>query len=248
MSQYISWSQLKHFCLRARDGEVGKLKDMLFDDLSWGLRYYVVNSGGIIDKNEVLISPLAVRNINYQEQIIDLNLSCKQIEASPGVQEKLPVSRHYEQELFRYYGWAPYWEGDPILSSVFPPQPYVSHVNQPSPREPLNPHLRSAAEVIGYRIETEDHRFGHVSDFILDEAEWRVGYIGVSTRNWLPGKNVLIRPDWVEAIDCGKACLNVTMNRSTITSAPDTKDIDFLSIKDMDNLNRYFNWLETKAS
>jgi hypothetical protein len=44
-------------------------------------------------------------------------------------------------------------------------------------------HLRSAQEVMGYRIQAQDGAIGHVEDFILDDGTWQVRYIIIDTRN-----------------------------------------------------------------
>jgi len=38
-------TRLKGFEIRARDGEVGTLDQLYFDDENWAIRYLVVNSG-----------------------------------------------------------------------------------------------------------------------------------------------------------------------------------------------------------
>jgi hypothetical protein len=57
-----------------------------------------------------------------------------------------------------------------------------------------DPHLRSTKEVAGYRIGAADGEVGHVEDFVVDDEEWAIRYVGVDTSNWLPGKKVLISP------------------------------------------------------
>lgn len=63
-------------------------------------------------------------------------------------------------------------------------------------------HLRSAREVMGYRIRAKDGKVGHVEDFLVDDAAWMIRYLIVNTRNWLPGKKVLVSCEWVQDICC----------------------------------------------
>jgi hypothetical protein len=50
-----------------------------------------------------------------------VNLTRKQIEDSPAIESHKPVSRQYEEEYYRYYGWPAYWQGDGLWGmSGFP--------------------------------------------------------------------------------------------------------------------------------
>jgi uncharacterized protein YrrD len=44
----------------ASDGEIGKVKEIYFDDDRWVVRYLVVDTGGWLTRRHVLISPHAV--------------------------------------------------------------------------------------------------------------------------------------------------------------------------------------------
>ena len=47
--------------LDAVDGKIGKVKDALFDDRHWRLRYIVADTGSWIPKKKVLISPFHLK-------------------------------------------------------------------------------------------------------------------------------------------------------------------------------------------
>ena len=52
------------------------------------------------------------------EIVFDVDLTREQVEKDPSADTELPVSRHYEQEYYRYYGWEPYWSGDPFVNMI----------------------------------------------------------------------------------------------------------------------------------
>jgi hypothetical protein len=52
-------------------------------------------------------------------------------------------------------------------------------------------HLRSMKDVMSYSIRATDGDIGHVDDFIVDDA-WTIRYMIVDSRNWWPGKKVLV--------------------------------------------------------
>jgi hypothetical protein len=82
-------------------------------------------------------------------------------------------------------------------------------------------HLRSAAHVTGYHIEATDGEIGHVEDFIIDDETWEIRYIVVDTRNWLPGKKVLIAPRWIDRVSWNDSKVYVSLSREAIGNAPE---------------------------
>ena len=97
--------------LRATDGEIGHIKDFYFDDQNWAVRYVVVDTGTWLSGRLVLISPHVFTNFDLDGVRRGVNLTRKQIENSPDFDSEKPVSRQYEDEYYRYYGWPTYWQG-----------------------------------------------------------------------------------------------------------------------------------------
>lgn len=87
--------------------------------------------------------------------------------------------------------------------------------------EEADPHLRSTREVIGYHIQANDGGIGHVDDFIAGGEDWVIRYMIVDTRNWLPGRKVLVAPTWVKRVDWAKRDVYVDLSRETIENSPE---------------------------
>lgn len=56
--------------------------------------------------------------------------------------------------------------------------------------------------------------------FILVDPGCVIRYLEVDTRNWLPGKHVLIAPTWIQQVDWLKAEVMVDLTREAIETAP----------------------------
>jgi len=217
MQQLRNLKDLTGFALEARDGEIGKVKEIYFDDEDWFVRYFVVRTGGWLLGREVLITPWVVLSIDEDQRRFEVNLSREQVEKSPPVSTQRPVSRHYETEYHRYYGLEPYWTMGPLGA---PPGPRPIPLPSAPPSEPEHPHLRSSEEVQGYRIATHDGEFGRVEDFIVDDSDWSIAYVLVDTHRWLAGKQVLVAPAWIQAVDWSGRCITVDLDRDAIEGAP----------------------------
>lgn len=219
-------ARIHGFKLGALDGEIGRVKDLYFDDANWTIRYLVADTGTWLPERQVLISPWALKRVNEVDKTINVNLTKQQIEDCPSITSDLPVSRQYEIEYYKYYGWPMYWYG-PALWGPGPYPAYFGHgggaveAEHRPITEDRDPHLRSTRDMTDYRIHALDGEIGHVDDFIFDDASWVIRYIIVDTRNWWPGKKVLVSPEWISHISWEKSTVDVDLHRDTIKEAPD---------------------------
>src|SRR5262245_39640155 len=210
-----SVSTLKGTTIAATDGEIGSVQDVYFDDVSWTIRYLVVDTGVWLPGRQVLISPRAIHP-GTSDNGVPVALTRHQVENSPSIDVDMPVNRLYEEEYSRYYGYPYYWTGPQRWGAT--PYPGVNP-NQPSGavRDAMpsdgDPHLRSARDVMDYYIEATDGDIGHVEDFLVDDQAWAIRYLVVDTRNWWPGKKVVISPEWIKRVSWRDSRVYVDMTR-----------------------------------
>lgn len=226
LRQLRNLHDLRSFKLQAKDGEIGKLREVYFDDKRWVVRYFIVRTGTWLLGSDVLIVPAVVKSIDDEHKNMVVDLSREQIENAPPVDTQKPVSRHYEDKYYSYYGWQPYWDAGAVMGGA-PLMPFSRKSDLPE--EPENPNLRSSDEVHGYHISTQDDKIGHVEDFILDDKNWAIRYLQIDTRNWLPGKDVLLSPAWIQRISWSKRKIEVRLTRQAIESAPTYDESQIIS-------------------
>ena len=209
--------------LGARDGDIGHVKDFYFDDRRWHVRYVVADTGSWLPRRQVLLSPHAFGPLEQQEKILLINLTRKQIEESPPIDSHRPVSRQYEAEYFRYYGWPIYWVGDgfgglggfPCTIQV-PVEPETGE-NEQTKRE--DAHLRSTRAVTGYQVHARDGTVGYVSDFVVDEKTWAIRAVIVETGHWCSAKKVRIAPRDIEEISYEQSVVFVRLTQEDFKAA-----------------------------
>lgn len=218
MRQLRKLKDLTGYHLNALDDVIGELKQVYFDDRLWAIRYLVVHTGSWFFGEDVLIVPKVIQGLDEEKRCLDVKLKREQIEKAPPVDSKLPVSRHYEMEYYRHYGWEPYWDTDSFLG--IPPLS-VPPQDDSLPKLPEDPHLRSSKEVTGYHIHERDDEIGKVEDFILDDHDWTVRYLVIDTGRWLPGKKVLVSPAWIDQIDWAQGAIMVNLDSELIQTAPE---------------------------
>ena len=223
-----STNDLKGFTIGATDGDIGSVQTFYFDDQHWTIRYLVVDTGQWLSGRQVLISPFSVREVDWANSRVVVDLSKAQVEASPDIDTHLPISRQAEISLSQHYGYPYYWPGpfawgaDPFPVFVPPPPDAREEVQEDLEKhESQDQHLRSTDEVGNYAIHAIDGDIGHVDDFLVDDRAWTIRYLVVDTRNWWPGKKVLISPEWIREVSWAQSRVVVALTRDALRNAPE---------------------------
>ena len=247
-----SFDHLRGHAIHATDGEIGRLRDVYFDDRSTLIRYFLVDTGTWLSGKRVLLAPAAVGGVDSERQEIVTGLTRQQVEDSPPGDTEPPVSRQQELALHTYYDWEPYWTVPPLGGSfapfwgiAMPPDARpgddrVAEEIAAREREQSDPHLRSAREVQGYHVAALDGEIGHLEDLFIDDRGWAIQLLGVDTGNWLPGRKVVISPRWLRAIDWGRRTIEVDLSRQQVKDSPEYDPTQVPAESHLEQLAAYY--------
>jgi sporulation protein YlmC with PRC-barrel domain len=177
-------------------------------------------------------------------------LTKKQIEESPALASDKPVSRQYEEDYYGYFGWPMYLSG-PYRWGSYPTieRERKKWTTSAPGQKAWDAHLRSTRDVTGHHIVSVDGgEIGHVEDFIIDDDFWAIRYLVVDTKNWLPGKRVLIAPKWIDRVSWTESKVFINLSREAVQKSPEFTDISRVS-RDYEvglyrHYDRYGYWLE----
>jgi hypothetical protein len=220
--------ELHGFTIWATDGEFGNVDQLYFDDETWAVRYLIVETGDWLVRRAVMISPISVVHADWQAKRLDVALTKKQVANSPDINTHKPVSRQHEAAYNQYYGYPQYWSGPYLWGPALCPVGVT--ISTPAAGEAIvagkrgesaDSHLRSAEAVTGFEIEAADGDIGHVQGFVVDDEAWAIRYIEVATRNWWPGKKVLVSPAWIDRMNWPDSKVYSGLSRGAIQSAPE---------------------------
>ena len=208
--------------IQATDGPIGGITDLLFEDDAWKLRWVVVDTGIWLPGREVLLPPDLLGRPEPRLGGFPVALTRRQVEESPGAGSDAPVSRQVETGIYGHYGWTPYWEFGASAAGL--PEPTLPLAARLAPLEAPtpagDPHLRSAKEVSGYHLHASDGDIGHVEELLVEDESWAVRYVVVATRNFWPGRKVLLAPRWFRRIDWGERAVTVALTREQVKASP----------------------------
>lgn len=223
-----SVNNLVGYSISAKDGELGKVNEFYFDDLTWSIRYLVVKTGNWLSERMVLIPHAALGITNWNSKTFKVNLTMEQIRNSPDIDTEKTVSRQHEEELFDHYALPVYW-GEGFYATPLGMVPFALTSEKKILKEKNDfaqhlhddQHLRSTMKVEGYHIHANDGEIGHVEDFIVDDEQWILCFLIVATHNWLPGRKVLIMTRWINRIEWDESEVYVDLSLESIKNSPE---------------------------
>jgi len=226
---------LEGFVIRATDGNIGEIKEFYFNDHQWVVRYLVVETGSWMSSKKILLSPISIKDVDWEAKEVVVTISQSQVKNSPDIDTQKPVSRQYEMDYLSYYGYALYW-GDTSLWGGYP-SPYMmgpdylrddtpatvvdTEVPYVSPKKvSADHHLRSNTEVMNYHIKASDGELGHLQGMLIDPETWAIRYLIINTSNWWLGHLVLVAPQWIKEVSWSASKVYVDLTQSEIKNAP----------------------------
>lgn len=108
-SNLRSSREVTGYRIHATDGPIGHVEDFVISDEDWIIRYLVVDTRTWLSGKSVLISPDWVRDIDWEEHEVWVDVPRQTIEDSPPYDPSAPVNREYEMRIYDYYGRPKYW-------------------------------------------------------------------------------------------------------------------------------------------
>jgi sporulation protein YlmC with PRC-barrel domain len=223
-------SAVRGLPVQATDGEIGEIDDVYFDDRTKDARWLVIETGNWLTGRRVLLPTSHLSFDRMAWGAVSTDLTRRGVEESPSVDIHRPVSRQMEAAIYGHYGWAPYWGApaavfyDPATLRVRPPPGGLAEDTPTAPKNIGDDdalHLRSANEFVGYYVAALDGSLGHVEDMLVDPDKWAIDALVIDTRNWLPGKKVVLSSSVLAGISWGDRTVHLACSRDEIKEAPE---------------------------
>jgi hypothetical protein len=223
-------TDLKGFAVVGKSEDLGTVSDFYFDQQHFILRYLVIDTGSWLQKEKTLLSTAAFTKIDFANSEIQVDLTKPDLEAGPSLEKNKPVSKQMEEKMAQHFDWPLYWTmpdngpaiqaGTVLRRKLFDFNDFDQSSMSTSNSQAIESNLRSFAEVHKYHIQALDKEFGHLTDLFVDEENWLIRYLLIDTRNILPGKDVLIAPEWIQNISWNQKKIFISKTKAEIKSAP----------------------------
>ncbi|MFO7913855.1 MAG: hypothetical protein R6V15_17005 [Desulfotignum sp.] len=102
--------------------------------------------------------------------------------------------------------------------------------------------LRSANEIIGYKLHVEEEKFGTCEDLLFDDRWWTVRHIVANTGNWLVGKLVLVSPLMIATPDWNTRSLFLSVSKEAVENCPDLSEDEPVSREHEKKFFRHYGY------
>lgn len=213
-----SVNALRGYQVCARDGTVGWIDHLLFDDRTGNVRFLVVRLGNWLWGRQVLLAPAAARTLIGHLHTLDVALTQAQVEQSPSIEAHPPVCKQrassYRPGNMSMAGWE-MLPGSWLLGVawyVAPPEPGAAD----AAAEPYDTHLRSTREIIGYQVQASDGVSGRVVDFVFDESSWALTGVVLDISRWWRGRRIFLPWQQIMGFRWLEATVQVGLPRMSI--------------------------------
>lgn len=169
--------------INAVDGIAGFAHDLLFDSLSWQIKFLVITDLGF-SKKKVLISCANIASLDLDDEEINLSLEKQDVAIAPVAQQYLPVSQQPSGMIHGFYGWAPTrqrqapgigWIRYPSYLDSFPNLLQNNESFTSIPRGVRVADAHSCLDLCNCRVYVANHEESFaIFDVLLEENSWIV--------------------------------------------------------------------------
>jgi hypothetical protein len=209
-----SYKRLIGSSIQALDGDIGKLKDVYFDDLNWNVRYFVIELGSWFSGKCVLVPPSSISP--FDGTMLKVELTKAELRSCPHSDEAIPVSlqlRYNERTSFDLASNA-----GCLINAGHMITPVT--ISNDCGFSENNPHLRSCKAVSEYKLLASDGDIGAVKDILIDDSLWLIRFLTALTKVNLESLEKLYRSEIINEIQWSSAVISLSMTRKQALDKP----------------------------
>ena len=99
-----SAKEVTGYRIAARDGDLGHIEDFIFEDETWTIRHLAVDTKHWWPADKKVLLPVSfIRDVNWPEMTVTVDLTCDQIRNGPSWNMNAPITSALESELSSYF-------------------------------------------------------------------------------------------------------------------------------------------------
>ena len=229
----FTFSSIKGFTVEASEEALGLAEDLLFNDVTWRVRWLVVDIGSGPRGRLVLIHPTVIERIDWMGRSLRVCLTATEVGNSPDILLDEPVSRQIEYGQGNRSDWEPalghprfvagFWGGMGVQVSKARLEEEISMhkaIRGGGETDAGSPHLRSVDAVLGNDVHATDGPFGHVREVLVEDRSWTIGAVVVDTHHWWPGLRLAVPVSAVRDISWPHQEVRLGIDRDAAKGSP----------------------------
>ncbi len=247
-----SAEEVRGYHVQGTDEPIGHVEDYIIDDVTWAVRYLVIDTNNWWFGKRVLVAPQWATRVDWSERNVYVDKTREAIKNSPEWNGTDAINREYEGRLYEHLEQTVYWDdelrsqpatGDTMLLDETK-HTRQQNANNDAPQRPSrlarlsDVHAEFTAadgrpDVRGWHVKTSDgHKIGTVEDLLVDVAAQRVLYLEVKVSKGALGTS----DDRSHLFPIGMARLNDDSDEVYLSAS--REDIRAMPVYDHNIVNR----------
>ena len=195
--------------VNTENGQVGKVKDILFSDENWNIKHLLIGKHKWLPFGKVLVEPNVIKCLDAQSKVV-AEMRREDLKTRPPASEDLPVAEQkaLEKQIERMG-----------LNKTPAGQNTPNQGQQDVSKTKKDPHLRSMKEIIGYKIQATDGLIGTVNDVSFDLENWHIEGMVVTNGHESIRDNELIVTDLVGEFVWSQKSVTLNASKENVLSS-----------------------------
>jgi uncharacterized protein YrrD len=189
--------------IEGKDGIIGTVADLYFDDQTGKIHYLAANTGNWLEGRHVLIAQESLLDPKWEISSFPAVVNKAEVERAPTFEINQPLVWQKEREICTHYRWNTYFPISERELAIF------------------RGTLASANGLKDFSLQALDGELGKIVNYIIDDRTWIVRYLVVDTAKWLTGRKVLLSLAWIQSIDWPNQLVVVDLTQAQIENAPE---------------------------
>jgi uncharacterized protein YrrD len=120
-----SASEVSGYVIRALDGDLGHVENILFDDLSWAIRYFVVDTSNWWFGKHVLVAPEWIADISWPDRSVSVKVTRQRLKSAPRYESAAHIDRQWEADYYQHLEQPGYWHTEEDSRAIEEAQSYL---------------------------------------------------------------------------------------------------------------------------
>jgi sporulation protein YlmC with PRC-barrel domain len=215
--------------LVAADGELGKVKDIYFEDREWRVQYLVVDTSSWPFNEKLLVLPLDAALQFSEQKVLMFTKTKAELKRISEGEDPRPITNPDTSLLYSHRAWPAFGRagnGYPTLGMV-KAGAGLANVADFSVEE--GRHVLSIKHIVNYEVHNSTGRLGLLKDLMVDLKRWSLPYLLVDDTSTSNRERVLIEKEKVISFVSHQSLVNVAISKEQFQTSPKINPVGFFA-------------------
>ena len=124
--------EVSGYAIRALDGDLGHVENILFDDISWAIRYFVVDTSNWWFGKRVLVAPEWIADISWPDRSVSVKVTRRLLKSATQYDRAQHIDRQWEADYYQHLRQPGYWLTEEDARAIKKAQSYLARRHRPA--------------------------------------------------------------------------------------------------------------------